>query len=228
MAGSPNRRFDCLSQLGVNEGAALLRGFTIAEENGYMRFAGSPTLIPFALESFRRHHDELTWTAVADWMIEYSTNPWVPFGFRKSRSDWEFCKTEGMSPSEVWNAAKRYRRSLEHQHEERQKTDRIRAVERRKRRKSDHERRVSDYRERSRIRRELITRAEQLSLAGRLALIANDHSNSVTFYPTEFASVDDKTIQELSASTRLALIERLADRRNDPWKMLVDRLKAAD
>ncbi|HEX7576567.1 MAG TPA: hypothetical protein VF430_00875 [Verrucomicrobiae bacterium] len=49
---------------------------------------------------------------------------------------------------------------------------------------------------------------------------------SLEFYPAEFAAVDGRTIAAMSETLRLALLERLKDRRKGGWHKLLLRLRS--
>jgi len=66
---------------------------------------------------------------------------------------------------------------------------------------------------------------EKLSLFERLERICTDRTYPLDFYPKEFAVLDEKNIAAMPEPLRLALIERLNDRRQGVWHKLLLRLQ---
>jgi hypothetical protein len=64
-----------------------------------------------------------------------------------------------------------------------------------------------------------------LSPLQRLERICADKSYPLDFYPKEFADVSDEIIAAMSEPLRLALIDRLKDRRKGVWCKLLLRLR---
>ncbi len=101
IAAYPDTSFSCLGRLDNDRAAALIRGMAAAEEHGFMRYRGSVSLVCQAFREFQRR-DRVAWTALADWLVRHSTNPWIPFNFPKTRLRWQACQREGRSPEDVW------------------------------------------------------------------------------------------------------------------------------
>lgn len=83
---------------------AFMRGLTLCENHGISPFPGSTSLLNPAFASIRQRPLE-EWAEIADWIITHCDNPYVPFNFRRTRDQWEECRTPGRTPVEVWRSA---------------------------------------------------------------------------------------------------------------------------
>lgn len=101
VASAPDTSFSCLDALPDSTGAALVRGLAFADEFGYLRYNGSVSLVCDAFRAFQQK-DIASWTALAEWLVTNSSNPWVPFRFQRTRSQWAACQSRQKSPTEVW------------------------------------------------------------------------------------------------------------------------------
>ena len=106
MAGCPDKTFQNIDALNISEATSFVKGLALAEEMGYSRYRGSPSLVPRAFEKlvYWKHCSLPSRSALIDWIVENTSNPWIPFGFRKERDDWERCRSPGMQPMEISHA----------------------------------------------------------------------------------------------------------------------------
>jgi hypothetical protein len=89
----------------------------LAEESGCSRFRGSVSFVCPAFAAFRVLYPD-SWFDLADWLVRNSTNPWVPFGLRAMRANWEASQASGRGPDEIWRevCARAQRESRERHH----------------------------------------------------------------------------------------------------------------
>jgi len=96
--------FRFLAETPFADAFAFMRGLTHCENHRISPFPGSTSLINPAFISARQRPLE-EWTEIADWIITHCDNPYVPFNFRRTRGQWESCRTPERTPVEVWRAA---------------------------------------------------------------------------------------------------------------------------
>jgi hypothetical protein len=222
--------FKCMASLSAADGAALVRGLAIAEECGYSLYGGSVSMVNWSFAVFRQHHPLPVWAELADWIIVNTTNPYIPFNFQRTKSQWKACREGSPSPEETW---RRVGEAESHRQRERaERMDRMdqETRERKIQRETQRRKNREDHEEQSHVRslEHLGVRAEleKLSPLQRLERICADKAHPLDFYPAEFAAVDDATIAVMPKALRLALLERLKDRRNGAWHKLLLRLSS--
>ena len=217
--------FKCIPSLSAADGAALIRGLAIAEECGYSLCGGSVSMVNWSFAVFRQHHSLPIWAELADWIIVHTTNPYIPFNFRRARYQWEACREGSPSPEETWRrvgeAESRRQESKADKIEQEQRNVQNRVIERQQRREQRAQQSETCSLERAGVCAEL----EKLSPLQRLERICADKSYPLDFYPKEFAVLDDETFGAMSETLRSALLERLKDRRKGVWHKLLLRLR---
>ena len=225
MAGFPDRRFPCLDALSPNEGAALIRGLAIAEEHGYTKYGGSSvSLVSNAFYHFEKFGSR-AWAPLADWLIVHTTNPCIPFNFRRTRHQWEKCRDICEQPEETWKCVcatecrrleeKAVRQLAAQQRESTdQEAKRLRKIRIAERRLRQHE-----------VRAAVIAKLQGLSPIERLEYIVSDTEHPVKYFPADYAILDPSICEAMSPSLRRDLIDRLSDRNEGVWFELRQQLK---
>lgn len=230
LARGADHDFKCILSLSAADGAAMIRGFAIAEEFGYSESGGSVSMVNWSFAVFRQHLPLPVWAELADWIVVHTTNPYIPFNFQRTKGQWKACREGSPSPEETWRRvgeaeARRQRERTERMERESREAQE-RAVQReatRRKNREEHQERSST---RSLERLGVCSELERLSPLQRLERICADKSYPLEFYPAEFAAVDDTTIGAMSRTLRAALLERLKDRRKGVWHKLLLRLQA--
>jgi hypothetical protein len=224
MAGYPDTSFACISELPDSAGAPLVRGLAIAEEHGFCRYRGSVSLVCHAFRAFQQK-GVAVWTPLADWLVQHSTNPWVPFNMRRTRWEWEACRFPGRSPIEVWYAAYELSAGRDQARRERELEEEAARTARRIAYQKRHAELMAIRLERRELRAAILIQFQNLSAVEKLARIADDREHPVTFYPSEFATIDPTSLSALPHTVRQSLIERLSDRRKGAWRRLREQLE---
>jgi hypothetical protein len=218
--------FKCIPSLSAADGAALIRGLAIAEECGYSLYGGSVSMVNWSFAVFRAHHPLSVWAELADWIIVHTRNPYTPFNFRRTRYQWEDCREGSPSPEDTWRrvggAEAHRQKAKEDKFEQQERGAQDRVLERQKRRERGAQKSKLRSLERTGVRAGL----EKLSPLQRLECICADKARPLDFYPVEYAALDDATISVMPETLRLALIERLKDRRNGAWHNLLLKLRS--
>jgi hypothetical protein len=216
--------FKCIPSLSAADGAAMIRGLAIAEECGYSLYGGSVSMVNWSFAVFRQHHPLPVWAELADWIIVHTTNPYIPFNFRRTRYQWEACREGSPSPEETWRRvgeAEARRQKAKTDKIEQQETDAHDRVLERQRCRGQ---RAQQSEARSSERAGVCDELEKLSPLQRLERICADKSYPLDFYPKEFAVLDAETFANMSETLRSALLERLRGRRKGVWHKLLLRL----
>jgi hypothetical protein len=212
----------------ADDGAAMIRGLAIAEECGYSEWGGSVSMVNWAFAVFRLHHPLPVWAELADWIIVHTTNPYIPFNFQRTRGQWRACREGSPSPQETWRrvgeAEARRQKERAERIERESRAVQERAVHRETQQRKNREEHEERSNTRSLERLGVSAEFEKLSPLERLEQICADKSHPLDFYPKEFADLDDKTITTMPATLRLALLERVKDRRKGAWHKLLVRL----
>lgn len=221
--------FKCIPSLSAADGAALIRGLAIAEECGYSEWGGSVSMVNWSFAVFRQHHPLPVWAELADWIVVHTTNPYIPFNFQRTKGQWKACREGSPSPEETWRrvgeAEARRQRERTERMERESREARERAVQREVQRRKNREEHEEQSHTRSLERLGVCSELERLSPLQRLERICADKSYPLDFYPKEFADVNDEIITAMPETLRLALIERLKDRRKGVWHKLLFRLR---
>ena len=224
LARGAEHDFKCIPSLSAADGAAMIRGLAIAEECGYSEWGGSVSMVNWSFAVFEQQHPLPVWAELADWIIVHTTNPYIPFNFRRTRYQWEACREGSPSPEETWRrvgeAESRRQESKADKIEQEQRNAQNRVIERQQRREQRAQQSETCSLERAGVCAEL----EKLSPLQRLERICAEKSYPLDFYPKEFAALDDETIALMSETLRSALLDRLKDRRKGGWHKLLLRL----
>lgn len=219
--------FKCIPSLSGNDGAALIRGLAIAEECGYSLYGGSVSMVNWSFAVFRQHHPLSVWAELADWIVVHTTNPYIPFNFQRTKAQWKACRDGSPSPEETWRrvgeAEARRQKAKADRTEQVERDAQNRVLERQQRRQWG----AKESQARSMERIGVCDELEKMSPLQRLERICTDKTHPLEFYPAEFAAVDDATIAAMPDTLRLALTERLTERRKGVWHKLLLRLQAS-
>ncbi len=191
---------------------ALIRGLAFAEKE-FNWCGGSVSAVIWTFRSFARKDPERA-DALAEWLLQYSDNPWVPFGsYRGSARSLKEIRIQ----NEVWQA----RREAVRQDEQKRQEN---AEARRQERALHGRRHVRSSAARSADRKHLIEDCQNASAQERLAQLVVDTEHPVTWFPNEWADVPDEELVKLPAGLIHGLRNRLADRQRGPWKQLLKRI----
>ncbi len=229
LARGAEHEFKCISLLSAADGAAMIRGLAVAEECGYSEWGGSVSMVNWSFAIFRQHYPLPVWSELADWIIVHTTNPYIPFNFQRTRGQWKACREGSPSPAETWQrvgeAESRRQREKAERAERESREVRERALQREIQHRINREEHGERTHTRSLERLGVCTELEKLSPLQRLERICADKSYPLEFYPAEFADVNGEIIAAMSEPLRLALIDRLKDRRKGVWHKLLLRLR---
>lgn len=221
--------FECIRTLPAADAAALIRGLNIAEECGYSQSGGSVSMVNWSFAVFRQQHPLPVWADLADWIITNSTNPYIPFNFQRTRRQWEACRERSPSPAETWRRVGEAENRRQKEKAERAERENLEVQERATQRAIKALKNREEDEERSRIRAlerlGACVELQKLPPLQRLERICADTSYPLEFYPKEFADVADEVIAVMPGPLRLALIDRLKDRRKGVWHRLFLRLQ---
>lgn len=194
-----------------DEVVSLVKALTVAERDlpNFRCGSVSPviSLYRFLLDS--THED---FTELRDWVLAHTRNQYLPFGSSRWR------------PASL---AEYYQQTAEHEarRRTRERAEGESLAARRAARQQQREE-LQQARVRKReTRAALIQSLQALSPAERLHHIISDTHHCVTFYPSEWAALDSRSVQSLSPTLRRAAVQRLADRRKGIWKKLCEQLQ---
>lgn len=227
LARGADHDFKCMSAISATEGAALVRGLAIAEELGYSFNIGSVSLVNWAFAAFRNQHPLVVWAELADWVVRHTTNPYIPFNFRRTRSQWEMFRKDSESPVTTWNRvndSESLRLRAISESSERETIDAKRHIVERQ---ENHQMRCAASAERSLLRSRICAQLSLLTPLERLKHIVADKEHDLTFFPSEFAELDSQTIAGIPSELRSLILERLKDRRSGSWHKLLLRLRSS-
>lgn len=229
LASGAAHDFECIRTLPADDAAALIRGLNIAEEYGYSQSGGSVSMVNWSFAVFRQQHALPVWAELADWIIAHSTNSYIPFNFQRTRHQWEACREGSPSPAETWRRIGEAESRRQKEKAERAERESREVQERAIQRAIKAQKNREEHAERSRIRAlerlGACVELQKLAPLQRLERICADTSYPLEFYPKEFAEVADEVIAAMPEPLRLALIDRLKDRRKGVWHRLLLRLQ---
>ena len=230
LARGAEHDFKCIPSLSAADGAAMIRGFAIAEEFGYSESGGSVSMVNWSFAVFRQHHPLPVWAELADWIAVHTTNPYIPFNFQRTRRQWEACREGSMSPVETWQRIGEAETRRQKEKAERAERESREIRERALQREIQHRKNQEEHGERTHVRSlerlGVCVELEKLSPIQRLERICSDKSYPLEFYPAAFAAVDNSTLAAMPETLRSALLERLKDRRKGAWHKLLLRLRS--
>jgi hypothetical protein len=230
LARGAEHDFKCIHSLSAADGAAMIRGFAIAEEFGYSESGGSVSMVNWSFAVFRQHHPLPVWAELADWISVHTTNPYIPFNFQRTRRQWDACREGSPSPEETWRRVGETESRRQKEKAERAERESREVRERALQREIQHRKNQEEHGERTHIRSlerlGVCAELEKLSPIQRLERICSDKSYPLEFFPAKFAAVDDSTIAAIPETLRSALLERLKDRRKGAWHKLLLRLRS--
>lgn len=229
LASGAAHDFECIRTLPAADAAALIRGLNIAEECGYSQSGGSVSMVNWSFAVFRQQHALPVWADLADWIITHSTNPYIPFNFQRTRHQWEACREGSPSPAETWRRVGEAESRRQKEKAERAERESREVQERATQRAIKAQKNRDEHGERSRIRSlerlGACVELQKLPPLQRLERICADTFYPLEFYPKEFAEVPDEIVAAMPEPLRLALIDRLKDRRKGVWHRLLLRLQ---
>jgi len=198
--------------LSVDDHEALVRGLAMAEK-GLRWCGGSVSAVIWTYRSFERKAQQRA-NALADWILEYSDNPYEPFGYSRGTA-------------RSFDAVRRQnetRKARSEAHKERELQQQKEAVIRRRDRAAAADEHNRTQEALSAERAELITRLRTATLAERLKHIVCDATHPLSWYPDAWAELTDAEVSELPVALVDGLEARLADRKRGPWRQLYKRL----
>ena len=190
---------------------SLIKALTVAERDLPDFCCGSVSpvisLYRYLLETTRDDFTELR-----DWIVAHTRNPYLPFGSSRYHP-------ASLSEYHRQTAEHEARRRAREQAEEEALV--ARRAARQKQRYDEQQTRLRSRQSRA----ALIESLRPLSPAERFGRIIADSTHPISFYPTEWVTLDPTTIKTLPPQLRAAAIERLADRRTGIWKKLREQLQ---
>jgi len=198
--------------LSVDDHEALVRGLAMAEK-GLRWCGGSVSAVIWTYRSFERKAQQRS-DALADWILEYSDNPYEPFGYNRGTA-------RSLDAVRRQNEAHEARREA---HKERELRQQKEAAIRRRDRAAAADEHTRAQEALSAERAELITRLRTGPLTERLKHIICDATHPLSWYPDEWAELTDSQLSELPADMVSSLKTRLSDRKRGPWRRLYKRL----
>jgi len=200
--------------LGSDDHEMLVRGLAVAEK-GLRWCGGSVSAVIWTYRSFETKAPERA-NALADWMLKYSDNPYVPFGYSRGSA----CSLDEVRRQ---NEARRERSEA---HKKREKQQQEQAAIRRCKRADHAAEHVRIQQARSVERENVLGELGDAPLVSRLKRIASDLQHPPSWYPDDWAELTDEEISNLPNALINHLKARLADRKRGPWRRLYRRLAA--
>ena len=101
LAAERYSRFEFLASDAWADAFAFMRGLTAAEATKRCPFPGSTSLLVPAFGCCMKRERAQSAT-IADWIVKNFENPYVPFGFRRTREYWVAAAVGSPSPDETW------------------------------------------------------------------------------------------------------------------------------
>ncbi len=228
LAHGAEHNFECIQTCSAADGAALIRGLTIAEECGYSEWGGSVSMVNWSFAVFKQHHPLPVWAELCDWIITHSTNPYIPFNFQRTRRQWEACREGSTSPAETWRRVGIAEVNRQKDREERTERAQREIHERKFQRETQLRQRREKHHDQSQIlaleRMGVCAELDKLPPLERLERICKEKAYPLDFFPGEYAQVDAESLAAIPEALRAALLERLNGRRNGVWQKLLLRL----
>ena len=209
---SPQFWYSIAEGLVVPDLEALIKALAMAETQFCWR-GGSVSAVIWTFKVYQEK-ENINSERLADWLLARTPNSYVPFGTQNfgARSIDEYRKCR-----DAWNERKclRHQEIMLEQEEARKRKEgkRRRGLEREK------EQRANNI-----VRREYLTWFTSLSQVEQLKVIARDDTHTVDYFPVECAITADGILRQLDTEDRMALINRLIDRRKGPWRSVCIKL----
>lgn len=198
--------------MGTPDVLALFRGLVLTEKR--LRWSGGS--VAGAIWVFREldHRDSSLGSAAADWALENSDNPWVPFGSDNlgARSSAEYRDRKAARQLQIQASlaaiAESERRAAEWR--SRVREQRMRAAELR----------------RSPDRAAFLKELSALPIPAQLKRLSCDQEFPVEWYPVRLVgAATTQILLELDQNVRLALLDKLKGRHRGPWSTFKRRLR---
>lgn len=216
--------------LSIDDHLALLKAVVMA-----MRYSGwdSGSVAPgiWIYKKLEEKVDAKVAAEIARWVIERSSNPWMPFGTQKARQLFiarqENFICDENSGSLGWKlhfleATDRIQREqVQLQLQKQHQSEKAKRLEMRKEEAEAHLARKNDN---EHLRQNIILAGEQSNAVGRLKLIADHQDIPLLCFPEKWALVPKVDLINLDDQTRISLTKRLSEVNKGPWKVLCDCL----
>lgn len=230
---NPDCSFSCLEMLDWRLGFELIKGLVKAENHGISNYCGSVSLVKHAYRVMERR-DRVLVMEIAAWIVDHSSNDYIPFEMRKVRyafeeirqaaESWVQCR-ERLDKWEAgeWQRQNRAAHAVTDQLAMAAERDRIlKAVTAR-----CHAERKQLSAARAKVRNQFLEELKQLDVKTRLEHLAWDDTRDLSFYPGSFAEVNAHEVPALDSQTRDKLVAKLQNRPSGPWRKLLTRIEAS-
>jgi hypothetical protein len=216
--------------LSIDDHLALLKAVVMA-----MRYSGwdSGSVAPgiWIYKKLEEKVNTKVAVEIANWVIERSTNPWMPFGTQKARQLF-IAHQENFICDEnsgslickllLLDATDRIQREqVKFKFQKQQQTEKAKRLEIRKEGAEAHLARKHDN---DRLRQSIMLAGEQSNSIGRLHLIVDHQDIPLLSFPEKWALVPKDDLKNLNKQTMTSLTKRLSEVNKGPWKILRDCL----
>lgn len=204
-----------LEPLSATDHAAVAKGLVTAEE-AHRWCGGSVASAIWVYRAFERKFPDAA-DALAAWMLEHSTNPWVPFGSNRGSA----------------RSLEEYRGFREWRQNDKKRTEANESARSElKEAKENVRKRLTPYRERvqravSEARDALVQEIELLPAAACLEHLAWDEQHPLAFYPVALAERAESGWLDVASETREALLKRAAEIPRGDWRKWLKRRTTA-
>ncbi len=224
---NPDLSFSWLEMLDWQSGFNLIKGLVMAENHRISNYGGSVSLVKFAFRVLE-NRDRIQAMEVAAWIVEHSSNDYIPFEMRKIRYAFEEIRRSAPSWPEcrrmldAWEAAEWQRQAASARavNVQASRAAIVRAVKAR-----CHAMHQQLSVARTVARERFLDDLSQLDVKSRLEHLAWDDRRDLSFYPGRFAAVDYETFRSVDAETQARLIGKLQGRPKGPWRELLQRIE---
>jgi len=197
----------------LEELSSLARGLVVAEESMPGWNGGSVSGVIWIFRAYQKKAPEKA-DALANWILENSTNPFVPYGSNRAG-------VKSIAEYEEFQQAKEQRRARLEKHSEAEQ--RCKEIREKVTRRHQQEK-MTLQNAKAKARQALLTQLDNTSAKERLEHIPWDDEHDLTFYPENYADVTPIEFDSLDEISRQRLISKISPRHKGQWAKLFEKV----
>jgi hypothetical protein len=228
---NPCLSFHCLEMLDWQSSFDFIKGLVKAENHGISNYCGSVSLVKYAYRVVDRR-DRVLAMEIAAWIVDNSSNDYIPFAMRKVRyafdeirkaiGSWADCRAR----LDIWEAGEWQRQNSAANAE----LDQLAMAEERDRilktvKARCHAERQQMSAAHASIRSQFLEEIAKLDVKARLEHLAWDDSRDLSFYPASIGDLEAEAVLALDSETQSRLVTKLQNRPKGPWRNLLKRIE---
>lgn len=222
--------FHWLRDISWSDACAVVRALVHLEAAGMTRSGGSVSAVNDAFRTMEAW-DSIAAMELAAWIVDHSSNDYIPFPMRKIRHAFENIKRTHCSWAECREALDRWcavewerqRRTAEEMANQKPQGERRRKIHASVAVRLNAEQ-AEMQRARASAREKLLAELRSLPVRERMEHIAWDDTRHLSFYPADLATCSADDLKQLDPVTRQRLAAKLGERKRGPWHKLAKGL----